>query len=252
MFWLAPLALALLVVIGCPAGDEEDVWLADLSNPFLGEWQSDIPSAGMTLIFDYKTDGTFDYEMPGVPANQGGEGSGGYAVYEDMMITWLDNEGAAAYTFKVADNDTINVTELEPDEDGKLVPGNTAPFKRVAGSAANREDRPFVLANPFIGGTWESLIPSMGNAKMVSEFGADGICTVIFPDLPPEYGGGVLYAGCYIIYENKQVTYVVGDGLGAFTFSAENANAIDVTEIDEVREDGSIVSGNTSRFIRAW
>jgi hypothetical protein len=39
----------------------------------------------------------------------------------------------AVYTFAVANDATINVTELEPNEDGKLVPGNTAPFTRVIG-----------------------------------------------------------------------------------------------------------------------
>jgi hypothetical protein len=29
-----------------------------------------------------------------------------------MMVTWLDIEGAAAYTFMVVDNDTINVWNM--------------------------------------------------------------------------------------------------------------------------------------------
>jgi hypothetical protein len=251
MFWLIPLMSASFVFIGCLTNDSgEAVWLADLSNPFLGKWQSDIPSAGMTLIFDYKTNGIFDYEIPGLPANQGGQGTGAYIVYKDMMVTWLDIEGAAAYTFKVVDNNTIDVTELELDAEGELVPGETAPFTRVTGSAVNRENKPFALSNPFIGGKWESLIPSMDNAKMVSEYKANGECTVIFPDVPVEYGGGVLYTGCYIIYEDKFVSYVEGDGLGAFTFSMTDANNISVTEIEEVQEDGTIESGNTSMFTR--
>ncbi|MDR0597036.1 MAG: hypothetical protein LBG14_00835 [Treponema sp.] len=90
----------------------------------------------------------------------------------------------------------------------------------------------------------------MGNAKMVSEYKANGECTLIFPDVPAEYGGGVLYSGCYIIYEDKFVSYVEGDGLGAFTFSAANANSISVTEIEEVQEGGAIAPGNTSTFTR--
>jgi hypothetical protein len=39
-----------------------------MSNPFLGKWQSEIPGANTTLIFEYKADGTFDHEMVGVPA----------------------------------------------------------------------------------------------------------------------------------------------------------------------------------------
>jgi hypothetical protein len=102
-----------------------------LNNPFIGKWQSDIPSAGMTLIFDYKTDGTFDYEMQGVPADRGGKGTGCYIVYGSHMVSYLDFEGVAAYSFEVVDEDTIDVTELEPDDEGNLVPGNTAPFTRV-------------------------------------------------------------------------------------------------------------------------
>jgi hypothetical protein len=97
----------------------------------LGKWQSDIPSAGTTLSFDYKTDGSFDYEMAGVPAEQGGKGTGCYIVYGDKQISYLSFEGTAVYTYTVVDADTINVTELAPDESGVLVPGNTAPFRRV-------------------------------------------------------------------------------------------------------------------------
>jgi hypothetical protein len=70
--------------------------------------------------------------MAGVPAEQGGKGRGCYIVYEDKQISYLDFEGAAVYTFAAVDNNTINVTELEPGESGKLVPGNTAPFTRIS------------------------------------------------------------------------------------------------------------------------
>ena len=89
------------------------------------------PRANATLIFDYKADGTFDYEMPGVPADQGGAGTGCYIVYGGKQVSYLDFEGTASYSFIVKDQDTIEVTELEPDENGRLAPGNTAPFVRV-------------------------------------------------------------------------------------------------------------------------
>lgn len=85
--------------------------LSEQGNPFLGEWQSDIPSANTTLKFNYKADGTFDYEMAGVPADTGGKGT-------------------ASDSFAVKDKDTIDVTELEPDASGQLVPGNTTSFVR--------------------------------------------------------------------------------------------------------------------------
>ena len=105
--------------------------LADFSNPFLGEWQSEIPSANTTLTFNYKADGTFDYEMAGVSADQGGKGTGCYIVYGDKQVSYFDYEGAASYSFSVVDQDTIDVTELEQSEQGEVVPGNTAQFIRV-------------------------------------------------------------------------------------------------------------------------
>jgi hypothetical protein len=159
-FWLIPVMAVSFVLAGCLSdGNGETLWLAGLSNPFLGKWQSDIPSAGTTLSFDYKTDGTFDYEMAGVPADRGGRGTGGYVVYGNLMVSYLGFEGAAVYTFKVIDNNTINVTELEANESGDLVPGNTAPFTRVRGSVVNKENRPLNLVNPFLG-KWRSDIPS--------------------------------------------------------------------------------------------
>jgi hypothetical protein len=201
----------------------------------------------MSLVFDYKTDGTFAYEV----VEYSMQGTGGYVVQGNMMVTWMDIEGATAYTFKVVDNDTISVTELELNNDGDLVPGDTAPFKRLAGSPVNKENKPFVLTNDFIGGKWSSNIPSMDNATMISEYKANGTCTVIFPDVPAEYGGGVLYGGCYIVYENKFVSYVKGDGLGAFKYEKTNANTFRVTEIDGVNEDISLITGNTTTFTRA-
>jgi Zn/Cd-binding protein ZinT len=239
-----------IAVMGCSSDSDtkETPWLADLSNPFLGKWETYLPEAQMSLVFDYKTDGTFDYEIKEFEMS----GTGGYVVQENMMVTWLDIEGATAYTFNVVDNDTIDVTELELNDDSELVPGDTAPFKRVAGSPVNKENKPFVLTNDFIGGKWSSSIPSMDNATMVSEYKADGTCTVIFPDVSAEYGGGVLYTGCYIVYEDKFVSYVEGDGLGAFKYEKTNANIFQVTEIDGVNEeDNSLELGNTSTFARS-
>jgi hypothetical protein len=69
--------------------------------------------------------------MTGVPADQGGKGTGCYIVYGDKQISYLSFEGAAVYTFAAAGANTINVTELQPNETGELVAGSTAPFTRV-------------------------------------------------------------------------------------------------------------------------
>jgi hypothetical protein len=155
---LALFFLMSILIFGCSNGDDNPIWLADLSNPFLGKWQSDIPSAGTTLTFDYKVNGTFDYVMAGVPAEQGGAGSGGYLVSGDKLISFLSGDGGVSgYLFKVVDNDTINVTEIETVDEttGAITLGNTAPFTRVSGSSVNKENKPFALSNTLIGGTWQ-------------------------------------------------------------------------------------------------
>ena len=219
--------------------------LAALSNPFLGEWQSDIPSANATLTFDYKADGTFDYEMSGVPADQGGVGTGGYVVYGDMMMTWLDFEGASAYTYKVVDNDTIDVTELTFGENGEKVPGTTAPFTRVTDSAVNTEDVPFTLSNDFLG-KWQSDIPS-ANTTLTFDYKTDGTFDYVMEGVPAEQGGEG--TGCYIIYGDKQVTYLDFEGVASYSFEKADENTINVTELTP-DGNGGFTQGNTTPFVR--
>jgi hypothetical protein len=197
------------------------------------------------LIFNYKTDGTFDYEMVGVPAEQGGIGTGGYVVFDDMMISWLDFEGAAAYTFEVADNNTINVTELEPNANGELVPGNTAPFTRVEGSDVNTEDAPLVISNPFIG-KWQSDIPSAG-LTLIFDYKADGTFDYEMVGVPADQGG--IGTGCYIVFGDHQVSYLEFEGVAAYTFEVADKDTINVTEL-EPDATGELVPGNTAPFTR--
>jgi hypothetical protein len=238
--------LCLVMSGGCGgSGKEEAFDLAGLSNPFIGKWQSDIPSAGMTLIFDYKADGVFDYEMVGVPADQGGKGTGGYVVYGKTVLTWLDFEGAAVYTFDVVDNDTIDVTELEPDENGGLVPGNTAPFTRAAGSEVNKKDIPFNLNNPFIG-KWQSDIPSAG-ATLIFDYKTNGTFDYEMLGVPEDQGGKG--TGCYIVCNDIFVSYLDFEGAAAYTFEAADDDTINVTELVP-DENGELVPGNTAPFRR--
>jgi hypothetical protein len=246
--------LAGIGVTGCATASntKETPWLTDLSNPFLGKWQSDIPSAGLTLIFDYKTDGTFDYEMVGVPAEQGGIGTGGYVVFDNMMVTWLDFEGAAVYTFEVADNDTINVTELEPDENGHRVPGSTTPFTHVKGSDVNTENVPFKLSNAFIG-KWQLDVPSVEGMSMFFSFNADGSFDFDTLGVPEEQAGKG--SGWYIVYGNKRVIYMESDGafkydgVGVFKFEIVDADTISITELFP-DENGELVPGDTAPYTR--
>jgi hypothetical protein len=243
-FWLIPIIAVSVIFLGCPHG-EEDVWLAGVSNPFLGKWQSDIPSAGTTLTFDYKTDGTFDYEMAGVPAELGGKGTGGYVVYGDKQISYLDFEGAALYTFKVVNNDTIEVTERELDEEGNLTAGNTAPFTRVQGSPVNREDRPLNLSNPFLG-KWRSDIPSAGTT-LTFDYKTDGTFDYEMAGVPAELGGKG--TGCYIVYGDRQISYLDFEGIALYTFKVINDDTIEVTEL-EPNDEGELTAGNTAPFTR--
>ncbi|MDR1375928.1 MAG: hypothetical protein LBJ22_00335 [Synergistaceae bacterium] len=240
-------SLSLLVVLGGCGGSSSDSEfnLAGLDNPFIGKWQSDIPSANTTLIFDYKDDGTFEYEMVGVPENQGGKGTGGYVAHDGIQVTWLDFEGAAAYTFKVVDNDTINVTELEVNENGEQATGNTAPFKRVEGSEVNTKDIPFRLVNTFIG-KWKSEIPS-ANATLIFDYKDDGTFEYEMVGVPEDQGGKG--TGCYIVFGNKMVSYLDFEGVASYSFEVVDADTVDVTEL-EPNESGELVPGNTAPFIR--
>lgn len=183
--------------------------------------------------------------MAGVPADQGGVGTGGYVVYGDRMMTWLDFEGASAYTFKVVDNDTIDVTEITFGEGGEQIPGNTAPFTRVDGSAVNTENKPFTLSSDFLG-KWQSDIPS-ANTTLTFDYKADGTFDYVMEGVPADQGGEG--TGCYIVYGDKQVTWLDFEGTASYSFHKADENTIDVTELIP-GEDGSLTSGNTSPFVR--
>jgi hypothetical protein len=234
----AGLIAFVLSVTGCSQGgdDGEAVWLKDLKNPFIGTWESHIPSMdNAKMVSEFKTDGTFTCGFPDVPGFEG-PFNGGYVVTGDIMASWLDYEGAAAYKFKVVDNDTINVTEFDDLEEG-----NTSAFTRAPGSTVNKEDKPLALNNVFIGGKWKSQIPSMDNAEMVSEFKADGSLICGFPDAPGFEGP---FNGGYLVFEDKMVSWLDYEGAAAYKFAVNGDNTINVTEFDNLEE------GNTSVFTR--
>jgi hypothetical protein len=159
---LAPFVLV-LTFFGCSGsgGGGDSVWLTGLQNPFIGQWQSNIPSMGNAkAVFEFKTDGAFTCIFPDLPQEQGGgvTYTGGYLVKGNVQVTFLSGDGGiGGYTFKVVDNDTINVTEIDEVNEtaGEFTLGNTAPFTRVPGSPVNKDNKPFVLSNALIGGTWK-------------------------------------------------------------------------------------------------
>jgi len=225
-----------------------DFDLATFANPFIGTWESEIPSAGTKLTFTYKPDGTFDYVMEGVPAEQGGEGSGGYLVSGDTQISYLDFEGAAAYIFKVVDNDTIDVTEItEVGADGTPVLGNTAPFVRAAGSSVTTVDTPFVLDNPFIG-TWSAQIPDDEDAAKIldvtMEYRTDG--TALF-----SADGQDFPQSSYTVYNDVLVTFdPSSNAWEMFQFRVVDDDTLEVSELLAVNADGSRELGATLPFLR--
>jgi hypothetical protein len=238
------------VANGLDASEDEPAFdLASFANPFIGTWESDIPSANAKLTFVYKADGTFDYEMEGVPADQGGKGSGAYLINGNIQVSYLDYEGAAAYVFEVVDNDTINVTEIdEVKENGDLVLGSTAPFRRVDGTEVVEKDQPFKLDNPFIG-TWNAQIPSDDDPELVfdvtMEYRRDSIGKFsiapdqVFPD------------SNYAVYGDVLVTFdPTTNAFEMFTFKQVDADTIDVTELLSVNPDGSRNLGETVPFKR--
>jgi hypothetical protein len=73
------LLLTASFLVSCNTDGGDPLWLDSLPNPFLGEWEADIPSAQMHLVFTYKNDGTFDFSMEGMT------GSGAYVIKDDII-----------------------------------------------------------------------------------------------------------------------------------------------------------------------
>ncbi|MDR0562555.1 MAG: hypothetical protein LBG73_07675 [Spirochaetaceae bacterium] len=237
--------VAVLTFFGCSNDGDSAVWLADLSNPFLGQWESKIPSMdNARMVSEYKTDGTFTCGFPDIPGYEG-PFNGGYLVADNVMVSYLSFEGAAGYTFKVVNNDTINVTEIESvNGDGSFVLGNTAPFTRVAGSTVNRENKPFELSHPFLG-KWNFTMQNMpvpeygqGNFDIVTNYDVKANGTLAYDFKVSASGGDVLMTETaetpYVIFNNDGsyvlVVYEAGEGFETGTITPVDNNTILLTE----------------------
>jgi hypothetical protein len=171
-----------------------------------------------------------------MPAKQGGEGTGGYLVSGNVMISYLSFEGVAGYTFKVIDNDTINVTEIEAvNADGTFTLGNTAPFTRVVGSTVNKENKPFVLNHPYLGkwnftGDYPGSIYEMQDVEtvhIVTNYEAKANGMLAF-DFTVSAGGNVIMSDTdespYFIFNNVLVVYEAGEGFETGTITPGDDN----------------------------
>jgi hypothetical protein len=245
-FWLIPIVLVSMVFLGCPTDDNgKDIWLKDLSNPFLGKWQSDIPSAGAVVKFEYKTDGTFLCEFPAGPDTTM-TATGGYLVKDTIQVTFLSfDDGMGGYTFAVADNDTIKVTEIEAVNNGAVVPGNTASFVRVPGSAVNQENKPFALRNALIGGKWTS-------SQTEYQFRNDGTATMKVNSRSSE----IAYFAFFDvgIQTDVLVTFVPATKVFtayAFTVPAGTTTMKEITEVTMGQQGPSATYGVEATFTRS-
>jgi Zn/Cd-binding protein ZinT len=250
--------------LACPAtddeGDKDDIWLAELSNPFLGKWQANIPSMGNAkAVFEFKTDSTFTCEFPDLPQDKGGGViyTGGYLVKGNVQVTFLSGDGGiGGYTFEVVDNDTINVTEIDDvnEETGAYTFGNTAPFTRVPNSAVNKENKPFALTNTLIHGTWKETTTPY---KAEYTYKADGTGTMSYTVSGQLVPSGLAYSVFHDAGIDKDVliTFMTETKtFAAYAFEqTEESDAISVKEITEVtmgQQGPSATYGAAVRFTR--
>ena len=212
------LCVFVVLAAGCSEdGDSETLWLKGLPNPFIGKWESKIPSTDFaTVKFDYKQDGTFSCEFPAGP-DATATAVGGYLVSGNVQVTFMSFDGGiGGYTFDVVDNNTINVTEIDSvdEETGSITAGNTAAFTRTSGSAVNTANKPFVLENDLIGGTWkETTTPYQAEYT----FNANGTGTMKYQAGGQSVTSNIAYCAFNDQGINKDVLVTYIPGMNAFT-----------------------------------
>ena len=226
-----------LLAAGCDNGgdEEETLWLKDLANPFIGEWQSEIPSTGnQTVKFNFKQDGTFECTFPAGPNTM--TATGGYLVKGNVQVTFLSyDDGVGGYTFEVVDNNTIKVTEIASvnEATGAITPGNTAAFTRVPGSAVNKENKPFTVNHALINKTWKEIATPY---QAEYAYNPDGTGTMQFTQGEQRRSFDIAYFAFHDQGLNKDVLVTFIPPMNAFTpYSYTlNGNTITVQEITEV------------------
>ena len=237
------MTIALLVIGGqvrTAAAAIDSIWLADLSNPFVGQWLCEMPEQGALVTFDCRSDGTYSYEIEAM----GIKGGGGYVAFDGILVT-LDSGAAEAFAYIVKDNDTIDVTELVVGTDGTNSYGETVVFRRNPDSISPIENAAFKLDNVFLG-KWQSAIPSAGTT-LTFDYKSDGTFSYMMEGVPEDQGGKGI--GLYIIDGEYQASYLDYEGAAVYRFEVADADNINVTEL-ELDEQGESVSGDTALFTR--
>jgi hypothetical protein len=218
------------------------------ANPFLGTWKSDEASDGTRLTFIGNADGTFKYEMEGVPTEMGlpDKGNGVYIIREDMLVAYFDFGLVKGIVFDVLDNNTIDTNEFTLDTaTGAIRPsGEIVPFRRI-GEASGTSSQPTILPNNvFIGNKkWSANIPepedTSGNTFYPSEwkFRNDGTVSCTFIGLGPALGfpnqEDAPFDFSYVISDNILVLFAESWGayeIRIFQFTIKNASTVNMKQ----------------------
>ena len=241
-----------LAFFGCSDGSGDTPWLADVSNPLIGEWKSEADADGARLTFIGKTDGSFQYVMEGVPAEMKlpETGNGGYLVMGKVIVSYFDFGLVKSNIFKVVDNNTVAMTEFTLDDAGQKVLGEITHFHRI-GEATSTENQPMYLpTNIFISKKWSANIPEGENPDVsypsTWEFNRNGTVTVTFLGLGEALGfdsEDAPFIFGWVILGNKLIMFTEsqeGNQIETFQFTQVNANTINVAELEIVN---GVISG---------
>jgi hypothetical protein len=248
--WALAAFVVALSFFGCSdsGGDDDSdpIWLADVSNPLIGEWKSEAASDGTRLTFIGKTDGSFQYVMEGVPAEMGlpETGTGGYLVMDKVIVSYFDFGLVKSTIFKVVDNNTVAMTEFTLDETGQKVLGEITNFHRIGEAVFNEYQPMFLPTNIFIGKKWSANIPDGENPGIsypsTWEFNQNGRVLVTFLGIGAALGftsEDAFYTFAWVILNGKLIMFTEsqeGNQIETFKFTPVNANTINLSELEIV------------------
>jgi hypothetical protein len=147
----ASVIISLLVLASCdtPTSGDEGYWLAEVSNPFIGTWQTaatNMSGVTTTTTREFKTDGTI-----AVTTQQGDSTPTTSTVYylvKDNFLILSTGSGSyyVKYLFEVIDNNTIKIVQDA---------GSTTSYTRVGAENPNA-DRTTSLGSKGITGYFRS------------------------------------------------------------------------------------------------